>query len=70
MPRGRANLVQTKLDLPPSVVAPIDRSTSIGKVSFTLEGKEIASLPVYPMTDVAQAGFFGRMYDSVRMKFQ
>jgi serine-type D-Ala-D-Ala carboxypeptidase (penicillin-binding protein 5/6) len=70
IPRGRATLIQTKLDIPPSAIAPIDRSTSIGKVSFMLEGKEIASQPLYPLADVAQAGFFGRMYDSVLMKFK
>jgi D-alanyl-D-alanine carboxypeptidase (penicillin-binding protein 5/6) len=70
VPRGRGTLVQTKLELPQSVVAPVDHATSIGKVSFVLEGKELASQPLYPLTDVAQAGFLGRMFDSVRMKFE
>jgi D-alanyl-D-alanine carboxypeptidase (penicillin-binding protein 5/6) len=70
IPRGRSNLVQTKLEIPASAVAPVDHSTSIGKVTFVLDGKELASQPVYPLADVAQAGLLGRMFDSVRMKFE
>ncbi len=70
IPRGRASLVQTKIDVPASLVAPIDHSTSIGKISFLLDGKEIASQPLYPQTDIAPAGFLGRVVDSVRMKFE
>jgi serine-type D-Ala-D-Ala carboxypeptidase (penicillin-binding protein 5/6) len=70
VPRGRAGMIQTKLEMPTSVVAPVDHSTSIGKVSFVLNGKEIAAQPLYPLADVAQAGFLGRMFDSVRMKFE
>ncbi|HYM34153.1 MAG TPA: D-alanyl-D-alanine carboxypeptidase family protein [Steroidobacteraceae bacterium] len=70
VPRGRAIRVQAKVELPVSVVAPIAHATPIGKVSFTLEGKEIATQALYPAEDIAEAGFFGRMIDSIRMRFE
>jgi len=70
VPRGRAKLVQTKIDIPTSVVAPVDRSTPIGKITFTLNDKELATLPIYPQEDIAAAGFFARLVDSVRMKLE
>jgi len=70
MPRGRAALVQTKLDVPATAVAPLIHTTPIGKVSYLLDGKEIATAALYPQEDVAEAGFFSRMVDSVRMRFE
>ncbi len=70
IPRGRAGLVQTKLNLPKSVVAPVAQSTPIGSVSFVLGGKVLATQSLYPLAAVAQAGFLGRLFDSVRMKFE
>jgi serine-type D-Ala-D-Ala carboxypeptidase (penicillin-binding protein 5/6) len=70
VPRGRAGRVQTKVELPHSVVAPVVHATAIGKVSYTLDGKEIATQALYPAEDIAEAGFFGRMIDDVRMRFE
>jgi len=70
IPRGRVNLIQTKLEVPTSAIAPIAKSAAIGSVAFVLEGKELAKQSVYPLSDVEPAGFFGRMYDTVLMKFE
>jgi serine-type D-Ala-D-Ala carboxypeptidase (penicillin-binding protein 5/6) len=70
IPRGRANLVQTKIDIPQSLIAPVSRANPVGKVAFLLDGKELATQPLYPLADISSAGFMGRMYDSVRMKFE
>jgi D-alanyl-D-alanine carboxypeptidase (penicillin-binding protein 5/6) len=70
MPRGRAPLVQTKLEVPESAVAPLTHTAPLGKVSYLLDGKEIAAVPLYPQEDVGEAGFFSRMMDSVRMRFE
>jgi serine-type D-Ala-D-Ala carboxypeptidase (penicillin-binding protein 5/6) len=70
VPRGRARLVEVKVDLPKSVVAPLEHATPIGKVSYVLEGKELTTQPLYPREDVAEAGFVGRLIDGIRMKFE
>ncbi|MBC7984935.1 MAG: D-alanyl-D-alanine carboxypeptidase, partial [Candidatus Obscuribacterales bacterium] len=70
VPRGRAQDVQTKVELPASIAAPITEDKPIGKVSAMLDGKALASLPLYSQKAIPQAGLFGRMFDSVRMKFE
>jgi D-alanyl-D-alanine carboxypeptidase (penicillin-binding protein 5/6) len=37
---------------------------------LTLDGKELGSYPLYPLADVAEAGFFGRTIDSVKLWFE
>lgn len=70
VPRGRAQDVQTQVELPPSVIAPLVENQAIGKVNAVLDGKVIATQPLYAQTAVPEAGFFGRMTDSLRMKFE
>jgi len=70
VPRGRAAQLQTQLQIPASVVAPLSAATSLGSVAVTLNGKVLLSEPLHAQTDIAEAGFFSRMIDSVRMKFE
>jgi serine-type D-Ala-D-Ala carboxypeptidase (penicillin-binding protein 5/6) len=67
--RGRGAGVQTTIDVPGALIAPLKKDQSVGTVKLTLNGKELASYPLYPTQDVAQAGFFGRMIDSVKVWF-
>jgi serine-type D-Ala-D-Ala carboxypeptidase (penicillin-binding protein 5/6) len=68
--RGRADAIQARVALPAVLVAPLKRDTSVGQLKLTLDGKELGSYPLYPLTDVAEAGFFGRMVDSVKLWFE
>lgn len=68
--RGRATDVQASVELPASLVAPLKRDTPVGKLKLTLEGRELGSYPLYPQADVATAGFFGRMTDTIKMWFE
>ncbi|MGE0114004.1 MAG: D-alanyl-D-alanine carboxypeptidase family protein [Steroidobacteraceae bacterium] len=68
--RGRAADVQASVELPAALVAPLKRDTAVGKLKLTLAGKELGSYPLYPQADVTEAGFFGRMIDSIRLWFE
>lgn len=70
VPRGQIANIQTTVDAPPSVVAPLDPATEAGRVRLVLEGKELGSWPLYPVTAVGEAGFFGRLSDSAKMWFE
>ena len=70
MPRGRADRVQANVDVPQSLEAPIAGTAEIGKVPLQLEGKELATVALHPLQDVPAAGFFSRMTDSIKMRFQ
>jgi len=70
VPRGRAQQIKTRVVLPPSLVAPLDTNKPIGEVVVTLGDKTLVTEPVYAATAVEPAGFFGRMWDAVAMKFE
>jgi serine-type D-Ala-D-Ala carboxypeptidase (penicillin-binding protein 5/6) len=70
VPRGRAAQVQTQLQIPPSVIAPLASGAAVGSVAVTLDGKVLLSEPLHVQTEIAEAGFFGRMVDSIKMKFE
>jgi len=69
IPRGRAPDIKAEVSLPSLLIAPLDRTTSIGTLSLTLDGKLLSSYDVYPAHDVAQAGIIGRTIDSIRLLF-
>ncbi len=68
--RGRGDAVQASIELPTALVAPLKHDTAVGKLKLTLDGKEVGSYPLYPLQDVAEAGFFGRTVDSIKLWFE
>jgi D-alanyl-D-alanine carboxypeptidase (penicillin-binding protein 5/6) len=70
VPRGRAQDVATRVVLPPSLVAPVDASKPIGELVVSLDDKPLVTEPIYAAAFIESGGFFGRMWDSVAMKFE
>jgi len=68
--RGRGDAAQASIELPTALVAPLKHDTAVGKLKLTLDGKEVGSYPLYPLQDVAEAGFFGRTVDSIKLWFE
>jgi D-alanyl-D-alanine carboxypeptidase (penicillin-binding protein 5/6) len=67
LPRGRYGDLKPQIDVPRQIVAPITQGQAIGTVRVMLDGKEVASAPLVALKPVAEAGFFGRMYDEFLM---
>ncbi|HEX9208187.1 MAG TPA: D-alanyl-D-alanine carboxypeptidase family protein [Steroidobacteraceae bacterium] len=67
--RGVVNSVKADFELPGTIVAPLSAGKPLGKAKVVVDGKPVATYDLYPATDVAQAGFFGRAWDSVRLLF-
>ena len=67
LPRGRYGDLKPQIDVPKQIIAPITQGQAIGTVRVMLDGKEVASAPLVALKPVAEAGFFGRMYDDFRM---
>lgn len=66
IPRGRYELLQASMSLPPRIEAPVTRGTVVGNVNVVLEGKEVAKRPLVALADVADGGFFRRAMDTVK----
>jgi D-alanyl-D-alanine carboxypeptidase (penicillin-binding protein 5/6) len=48
----------------------LKQGAKVGTVSLSLDGKLLRQEPLYVLSDVAEAGFFGRVYDKIRLLFE
>lgn len=67
VPRGRFDAMKSNVDLPKYIIAPLKAGQVVGKVRLSLDGKVIAEQNLVALTDVPEAGFFGRLWDSILM---
>jgi len=69
IPRGQGSKLKARYVVARDIKAPIAKGQMAGKVSFTLNGEKVAEYPLVAMETVNEAGFFGRMADSVAQWF-
>lgn len=67
LPRGQRAQLQTAVELQPTIAAPISRADSLGTVRLSLEGEVLFEAPLVALESVEQAGFFARVWDSIKM---
>ncbi|NDY95742.1 D-alanyl-D-alanine carboxypeptidase family protein [Wenzhouxiangella limi] len=65
--RGRYDELQASLELPEQLTAPVTAGDPIGQLVVRLDGEVVESRALVALTDVEQAGFFGRSSDAVRL---
>lgn len=69
VPRGFADRLNTEFIPQAKVMAPVAQGQVLGSLKVTLDGKPYGEFPVYAWKPVAEAGFFGRLIDSIRLWF-
>ena len=69
LPKGQADKVKATLVSQKPLIAPIALGQKIGSMKVSVDGREIAEVPVVALEAVAGAGVFGRAYDTVRLWF-
>jgi serine-type D-Ala-D-Ala carboxypeptidase (penicillin-binding protein 5/6) len=67
IPRGQYDKLKPVIEFQPDLVAPIQKGQTIGSLKVMLAEKELASLPLVAMSDVAEGGFFKRVIDQAKM---
>jgi D-alanyl-D-alanine carboxypeptidase (penicillin-binding protein 5/6) len=70
VPRGKGPQVKPVAQYTQPLVAPLKQGAKVGTVSLSLDGKLLRQEPLYVLSDVAEAGFFGRIYDKIRLLFE
>lgn len=70
VPRGKYDELKATMDLPSVLVAPFTKGQKVGTLNISLDGKVLVTQPLVALTDVPQAGFFGRLSDGVMLWFQ
>jgi D-alanyl-D-alanine carboxypeptidase (penicillin-binding protein 5/6) len=67
IPRGQENMLSAAADVPDPLFAPLSPGKAAGQLRITLGDKVIGTYPLHPTTEVAEAGFFGRLADDVKL---
>jgi D-alanyl-D-alanine carboxypeptidase (penicillin-binding protein 5/6) len=70
LPKGDYTRLKVSMTSQKPLIAPIKAGQEIGKISFTLDGKIINEQKLVAAAVVDEAGFFGRMLDSIRLLVQ
>ncbi len=68
LPRGHAD-VSTVTDVQPKIIAPLAADASVGSVRVVSAGQTVATLPLHPLSPVAEGGWWRRLIDTIRLWF-
>lgn len=67
LPAGSAGQITTTIERQDPLLAPLHFDQSVGTLKVSLGGQVLREVPVVALEDVGEAGFFGRMWDSMRL---
>lgn len=70
IPSGRQGDVKVSYSYPSYLVAPIQTSQTVGDAVLTIDGFELYRTPLLAMSNIQEAGFFGRFLDSIRLRWR
>ncbi|MBN8432309.1 D-alanyl-D-alanine carboxypeptidase [Microbulbifer salipaludis] len=66
IPRGGEESIKADLIIDGELKAPLAKGQQVGKVVVTLDGQTVADVPAVVAEDVEEAGFFKRLWDSIK----
>ncbi|GAB1255966.1 D-alanyl-D-alanine carboxypeptidase family protein [Aurantivibrio plasticivorans] len=69
IPRGAEDSLSAEMHLDTVIEAPIKAGQEIGSVTVALEGEQILDLPLVAKQAIEEAGFFARLWDSLKLFF-
>lgn len=67
LPRGKAKLLTTVVEVPGNLVAPLAVGEAVGTVKLTLDGETVFKEPLVALEAVEPGGFFARLWDTILM---
>lgn len=70
IPRGSDKSLVAETLINTVIEAPIQKGQELGRLVVQLDGKEIVNTPLIALNDVAQSGFFSRVWDSLMLMVQ
>lgn len=66
-PRGQDNTLSAAADVPSPLIAPLSAAKAVGKLRILQGGQPAGAYALHPVADTAEAGFFGRVVDDVKL---
>jgi serine-type D-Ala-D-Ala carboxypeptidase (penicillin-binding protein 5/6) len=65
--RGLESKLTATVHQEESIIAPVKAGDKLGEIIFAADGQEVTKVPLIAETDVAQGGFFKRLWDTIRL---
>jgi len=69
LPRSASAELKTTVDLQPRLIAPKSRTDDVGVLHVSAGAQTLATVPVHPLTAVAEGGWWRRLIDTIRLWF-
>lgn len=70
IPRGAQDQVTAEIETDIDIESPVAKGDVLGKLRISLEGETLAEADLVAATDIAQAGLFDRLWDSILRMFE
>jgi serine-type D-Ala-D-Ala carboxypeptidase (penicillin-binding protein 5/6) len=70
LPKGQASKLKLTMEAVEPLIAPVTQGQRVGVVKVTLEDKPVGEYPLTALGNVEPAGFFGRLWGTVRLWFR
>ena len=70
IPRGMSDHVKARFQGKEPIIAPVSAGQPVGTITVMLDNRVLGEYPVVAASDIAVAGFFGRLWDTMRLWFQ
>jgi len=70
IPRGSYEQLEAKVELPPQLVAPVDRTTRLGTVQVNLNSEKVAEANLFSLTPIDEGTLWQVAKDSVLLWFE
>lgn len=69
VPKGYADKIQAQFVSQQPLIAPVAQGQKVGTVKISIDGKPYGEYPAVALENVSVAGFFGRLWDTIRLWF-
>jgi len=69
LPRGQAKNLVTETIMKGNLRAPIMKGAKVGKISYSLDGKQVASFDLIALETVEKGSLFSRLVDYIKLLF-
>lgn len=70
LPKGDGDKLKANVVSQQPLMAPVAKGQTIGTLQLSLDGKPVGEYPLVALEEVPEAGWFGRLWDAIRLWFK
>jgi len=70
IPKGTANQLETRIEIPDQVIAPVSQKTPIARATTIVDGETVAAVDLYSAITVPEGSFMQTTWDEVLLWFE